>query len=162
VVGLPEVAYIERDEDAGGLPPRASDRADADFLSGLVVLPAQLDGLRGAPPSGVKALLVALLEEAIACLFAGIRTENTQSRAEAVRAERWIRSRDTSFAFAFESVCDVLDLDAEALRQQVLRQSASTVKKPARARRRHEVPRGDRRLEYLPAPRAARTRGPRS
>jgi hypothetical protein len=154
------MAYVERDEDGAGLPSRASGRAAADFLAELVVLPAQLEGLRAAPLSGVKTLLVALLEEAIACLFAGIG--NTQARAEAVRAERWIRSRDTSFAFAFESICDALDLDAEALRQQILRQSAGAAKKPARARRRHEVPRGDRRLEHLPEPRVTRTRGSHS
>lgn len=155
------MAYIDRDED-GGLPSRGSGRVAADILSDLVVLPGQLDGLRGAPVSGVKALLVALLEEAIACLFSGVRTENAHVRAEAVRAERWIRSRDTSWSFAFESVCDVLDLDAEALRAQILRESANLSRKPARARRRHEVPRGDRRLEYVPPSRTARTRGSRS
>jgi hypothetical protein len=154
------MAYIDRDED--GLPSRGGGRVDADVLFDLVVLPAQLEALRGAPRTGVKALLVALLEEAIACLLAGIRTENAHARAEGARAERWIRSHDTSFPFAFESVCDALDLDAETLRRQILLQSASAVKQPARARRRHEVPRGDRRLEFLPAPRAARTRSPRS
>jgi hypothetical protein len=148
----PEMAFLERDETGAGPPPEARRGLDGDVLVDLVVLPAQIAGLRG-PLSGVPALLVAMLEEAIATLLAGARTRDPRRRAEAARAERWFRSRDVSYAFAFESVCHALDLDAEALRREILRQLAQPATGPARARRRHEVPRGDRRLEYVPAPR---------
>jgi hypothetical protein len=144
------MAFIERDDKGAGPAPVAQARFDAEALIDLVVLPSQLAGFRGGnPPSGVPALLVAVLEEAIASLMAGARTGDSRRRAEAARAERWIRSRDTSFPFAFESVCHALELDGEALRAEILRQAEAPRVGPSRARRRHEVPRGDRRMECL-------------
>lgn len=147
------MAFIERDDKGAGAAAVAKSGLDAETLVDLVVLPSQIQGARGTPPSGVPALLVAMLEEAIASLMAGGRSQDSRRRAEALRAERWIRSRDTSFPFAFESVCHALEIDGEALRNEILRQVARPQVGPNRARRRHEVPRGDRRIECLDPPR---------
>jgi hypothetical protein len=119
---------------------------DPGALVDLALLPAQLERLTGGKASGVPALLVAVIEEAIACLLAERR--DSESRAAAIHAERWIRSRDASFLFAFESVCHALDVDPERLRSTILRQVAEVPRfgRP-RARRRHEVPRRGRRIK---------------
>jgi hypothetical protein len=148
-----DMAFLERDEKGAASAPVPKTGLDPDALVDLVVLPSQLEAIRGTPPSGVPALLVAMLEEAIASLMAGAHTQDGRRRAEGLRAERWIRSRDTSFPFAFESVCHALELDGDALRSEILRQAARPPIGPNRARRRHEVPRGDRRIECLAPPR---------
>ena len=144
----PDMAFFDRD-DKGARPALAvTARFEVDALVDLIILPAQFASVRGGPPSGIPALLVAIIEEAIASLMAGARSQGSRQRAEAKCAERWISSSDASHPFSFESICDALDLDASALRREILQQAAKAPARPARARRRHEVPRGDRRLEH--------------
>jgi hypothetical protein len=124
----------------------SSEDADPGDLLELVVLPAQLERLPGRKRSGVPALLVAMIEEAIACLMAGGR--DPESRAAAIHAERWIRSRDASFLFAFESVCHALDVDPQRLRRTILQQVGGISSlRATRARLRHEVIRPRRRIK---------------
>lgn len=143
-----DMALTDRDEN--GAPHGATapgERFDREALTDTVILPAQIESRPRALPPGVAALMVAVLEEAIGCLFRK-GAEGTAGRAEALRAERWIRSNDTSFPFAFESICHALAIDAASLRDAILRETARP-DTPLRARRRHEVPRRDRRLETL-------------
>ena len=65
------------------------------------------------PGEGERKLMQAVLSEAIVCLTgrAGPPRERYQLAAEALR---WIRSRDMSWAFSFESICDVLGIDADS------------------------------------------------
>ena len=77
------------------------------------------DGEGLDPGEGERALMQAVLGEAIVCLTgrAGPARERYQLAAEALR---WVRSRDTSWPFSFESICDVLGLNADLLRTRLL------------------------------------------
>ena len=71
------------------------------------------------PGEGERKLMQAVLSEAIVCLTgrAGPARERYQLAAEALR---WIRSKDMSWPFSFESICDVLGINADSLRRRLL------------------------------------------
>jgi hypothetical protein len=62
---------------------------------------------------GELRLMAAVLEDAI-----NILRKRPRSRAGR-EAREWLASRDASWPFAFERICDALDLDAGSVRRQV-------------------------------------------
>src|SRR5215510_15536760 len=68
-----------------------------------------------------KRLMLAILQDAIACLEKGLFRTSRHGSRPAYEAAQWIAQRDRTWLFSFESICDNLNLDAEALRQQLLR-----------------------------------------
>jgi hypothetical protein len=97
-------------------PLRAPDLSP-DRLVPEVVLPAQLNwGARlDAHTSGPRALMLALLEDAIRCLLAP-----HGSARLAREAETWIRSEDRTWPMSFTNVCDALGLASGTLRVALL------------------------------------------
>jgi hypothetical protein len=92
---------------------------------------AQLDGLTTEGGTsmhhycGERALLEAVLREAILCVNGQGKPLRDRDKL-AREARRWIMSRARNWLFAFESVCDVLDIDPGYLRRKLLRlESAS-------------------------------------
>jgi hypothetical protein len=109
-------------------------------------LPTQL-----APPRrdslicGEKALMLAVLEDAIRCL-----ERRAPGAARLAReAEAWIRSSDQRWPFSFVNVCAHLDMDARRLRRALLARVAL---------RNAGVPEADYRLHLRLKPRRARLR----
>ncbi len=72
-----------------------------------------------APYCPERSLLEAVLREAILCATGQGEPIRDRARLEA-DARRWIRSRSRNWLFAFESICDVLDINADCLRRQLL------------------------------------------
>jgi hypothetical protein len=64
-----------------------------------------------------KGLMLAVLEEAVATFQHQLGAESRRGRRLFREADEWFRSADTSWAFAFESVCDVLGLDPDFVRR---------------------------------------------
>jgi hypothetical protein len=62
---------------------------------------------------GELRLMAAVLEDAI-----NILRKRPRSRAGR-EAREWLTSRDATWPFAFERICDALDLDADSVRRQV-------------------------------------------
>jgi hypothetical protein len=62
---------------------------------------------------GELRLMAAVLEDAI-----NIVRKRPRSRAGR-EAREWLSSRDATWPFAFERICDALDLDADSVRRQV-------------------------------------------
>lgn len=62
---------------------------------------------------GELRLMAAVLEDAV-----NILRKRPRSRAGR-EAREWLASRDASWPFAFERICDALDLDADSVRRQV-------------------------------------------
>jgi len=85
-------------------------------------LPTQL-----APPRrdslicGEKALLLAVLEDAIRCLDCRSRSAARLAR----EAEAWVRANDPRWPFSFVNVCAHLDIDASRLRAALLARAAA-------------------------------------
>jgi len=72
--------------------------------------------------------MLAVLQEAVATLLKHAGTARTGPRRLVREAEQWINARNSDWPFSFENICEVLNLDAAALREGLLRVSA----KPAR------------------------------
>jgi hypothetical protein len=72
------------------------------------------------PAAGERALMRAVLEDAIRCLSGEIGPvrERPQLAAE---ARAWLEASDTRWPYSFENVCDHLGFDPERLRSRVLR-----------------------------------------
>lgn len=64
-----------------------------------------------------RLLMFAVLEDAIACYqrYAGARDQRGRQLFEETHA--WVDCTDRSALFAFESICDVLDIDPDYLRR---------------------------------------------
>ena len=64
---------------------------------------------------GELRLMAAVLEDAV-----NILRKRPRSRAGR-EAREWLQSKDANWPFAFERICDALDLDADGVRRQVAR-----------------------------------------
>lgn len=95
----------------------------ADILGPDVILPQQFfEGPRGDSDfSPEKALMLAILEDAIRCFQEYFRTTRARPRMLSRQAERWIRTRDWNWPFSFNNVCDALGIDPDCMRDALLR-----------------------------------------
>lgn len=89
------------------------------LLSPESVLPAQFEPARHCAATGERALMLAVLEDAIRCLQEHRRGRRAEPRRLAREAEAWIRS-SADRPFSFVAVCDALDLPAPHLRAALL------------------------------------------
>jgi len=99
-----------------GMYLRALERTDP-WLDGDVTEAFDLMSLGGGEPrrseyTGTKALMVAMLEDAIECYV----SPSARMRAE---AEYWIESANRRLAFSFCVVCETLGLDPDAVRRVI-------------------------------------------
>jgi len=99
---------------------------EPEFLIGLareeVLLPEQI-----APPialaDGERRLRAAVLDAAVADLrrFRGL--PRPYARAVVAELREWFASRDQSWPFAFEPLCEAIGLDADAVRAGLAREA---------------------------------------
>lgn len=91
------------------------DALETTLLPEQVLAPA----VEGDPLHAVKRLMVAVLEEAAACIAAtGDRDVHVRRRRR--DAARWLRSDDRSGLFSFASICDTLGIEPPAIRDHLL------------------------------------------
>lgn len=72
------------------------------------------EGSSPCAPAGIRALMLAVLEDGIRCFLGS-------SRTLAAEAEAWIFGRDTANPFCFLTLCEVLGLDPAATRRALVR-----------------------------------------
>ena len=132
-------------------PPVPADRTPSRLLSDSSVLPEQFFNPQASFFTGrpIAALLRAVLEDALACFQSQFMTERRRVQREAQEAEAWFLSEDSHSPFSFESICAVLGLEPEAIRQQLKRWRYSAVATPQRKIRRVAVRQPRRRIESL-------------
>lgn len=101
--------------------------------SSLGVSPDELLDGEAPPPSsaapttesvGELALMRAVLADAITCL-SGQGIKPSHRARVAMQARAWIMRRGTETVFAFDSICDALELDGERLRRILLAPKSS-------------------------------------
>lgn len=71
----------------------------------------------GAAPE--RLLMLAILEDAIACLRRYARARDARGRRTFADAAAWLGSDDRTWIFSFRAICDVLEIDAPTLRRAV-------------------------------------------
>ena len=85
-----------------------------------ILLAGQLDfgrSLGGSRSRGERRLMLAVLEDAVDCYRRGVLARDPTTRLLFDETRAWIESTDCRATFSFESICDVLDLDADYLRR---------------------------------------------
>lgn len=84
------------------------------------VLPEQFYGTdHGAKTQPEKRLMLAVLEDALHLANTGKRTPTGRVPVELRDTYRWFRSRDRSWPYSFENICDELGLPPDRIRRQV-------------------------------------------
>jgi len=78
------------------------------------VLPRQISG------GGPRALMLAVLEDAIRCIEEGRRRRHFYTRRLAAEAEAWVRCEQRDWPFSFVIICEVLGFDVDAVRARLL------------------------------------------
>ena len=86
------------------------------------VLPAQISGgVRwDADTSGPRALMLAVLEDAVRCIENGRRQRRFGARRLAAEAEAWVRCDRADWPFSFLNVCEALGIAVDAMRSRLL------------------------------------------
>ena len=99
-----------------------SNEVEMTLFEPEVVLPAQMSwgARRDGNTSGARALMLAILEDAMLCIEQGRGPRHRRTRQVAAEAETWMRSDCGEWLFSFASICDVLGIDADALRARLL------------------------------------------
>src|SRR5262249_21335135 len=70
--------------------------------------------------SGPRALMLAVLEDAVQCIEQGRRCRRFHARRLAAEAEAWVRCNRRDWPFSFVNICEVLGFDADAVRRRLL------------------------------------------
>src|SRR3989454_9728741 len=83
------------------------------------------------PAGGERALMRAVLEDAVRCLLGEVGPRH-QRGALAAEAREWIEVADPRWPFSFENVCDGLGLNAANLRRRLLRDAPAPALPDAR------------------------------
>jgi hypothetical protein len=126
-------------EPAGSLPPGSADQdLWQERLSDACVLPAQFFSPRVSLYTlcPEAALMHAVLEDALACFQKQFETEGRRVQRMAREAEEWFSSDDAHWPFSFVSICAVLGLEPESIRQRLKRWSHAHPHTLQRRRRR--------------------------
>jgi hypothetical protein len=67
----------------------------------------------------------AVLEDALECFQMKFDIESRRTQRRARQAEEWFFNEDSSELFSFVSICGVLELGPECIRQRLMRWSQS-------------------------------------
>ena len=103
------------------------------------VLPAQMSGgMRwDANTSGPRALMLAVLEDAVRCIDEGRMCRRFHTRRLAAEAEAWVHCDRGDWPFSFVNICEVIGFDVDAVRARLLTSQRGAAR---RSRRRVYVP----------------------
>jgi hypothetical protein len=69
---------------------------------------------------GEEALILAVLEDAIACFQKYVLAQNEKEMNIFQEAEEWILKKNSDWFLSFENVCEILQLDPDYLRQGLM------------------------------------------
>jgi hypothetical protein len=112
------------------VPPVSADREPRyAWPSNVSRLSAQLFGLGAnvCPLLPEAALMCAVLEDAFFCFQKQFESENLRVKRTAQEAEEWFFSTDPRWLFSFLSICNVLGLEPEYIRNKLKHWSPSPV-----------------------------------
>lgn len=108
---------------------------------GANVLPAQYNRQpRWTVSENERKLLTAVLMDAIQCYLSNRKAKDRRHRIEFLEAQRWFERRGSAGQglFAFETLCEALGLNPDALRKRLLTMPPDGMR-PMRGERRHRA-----------------------
>jgi hypothetical protein len=76
-------------------------------------------------------LLLAVLQDAVACWFRYCRFRNAREQRLFQEIYSWFWEKDQNWLYAFESICEHLDLNADAIRRGLIRWRTLPPDRPA-------------------------------
>lgn len=80
---------------------------------------SRIDAFR--PEDGIRRLMWALLKDTLASYQAYSEARTVHEQRLFREAERWVESDDLAWVFSFQSVCGVLGIDSDYLRNELHR-----------------------------------------
>jgi hypothetical protein len=88
-----------------------------------MILPSQFSDRVNLGPSAYpeKRLMLAVLEDAVATFQRYVDARDRRGQRLHREAEEWFQSRDNEWPFAFENICNALEIEAEYLRRGLAR-----------------------------------------
>jgi len=99
----------------------AVDRMFADSAEAIasdLMVPAQFFRPKKSP-RGERALMAAVLEDAMRVYRREAARHFARTPRVLLEVQRWFASRSKAAVFAFERICEELDIDAEYIRRQL-------------------------------------------
>ena len=102
----------------GGMPPGPG--AAGDGLEPDVLAMPEFESIRKrAALDRERSLMYAVLEDALSCYrqYAGSRLPRTRQLHQDAR--EWVASEDRSSLFAFQTICEALEIDADVIRDRL-------------------------------------------
>jgi len=100
-----------------------ADETIASLFQPDILLPAQyLESFRRKTPLEPETtLMLAVLEDAIACFQKSILARGGRGRRMFRGAEEWILEEKSGWLFSFENICEVLGFNPECVRKGLMR-----------------------------------------
>jgi hypothetical protein len=105
-----------------------------------------------------KKLMLAVLEDAIACFQKYVFARDGKGRMLFQEAEDWVLDTNSDWLFSFGNVCETLGFNPEYLRQGLAQWKAVKLESRARARVYQLTPRNGKRKRSIAVTRRARQR----
>jgi hypothetical protein len=93
-----------------------------ELLAHHIVTPSQYydSRRRSATDDALQRLMLAVMVDALECMsYRGLGNGSAAGRKAAMEADRWIEEENDDYPFSFNSICDVLGIDAQSLRKAV-------------------------------------------
>jgi hypothetical protein len=97
---------------------KSEGRSSTGLFEPDILLPNQFFAAfrRGRAVEGERRLMLAVLEDAVDSYRKYALARDPREQACFLEAKEWFLSDDRSWLFAFENICDVLEMNAEYLR----------------------------------------------
>ncbi|MGE5218373.1 MAG: hypothetical protein ACM3SP_15370 [Chloroflexota bacterium] len=105
-----------------------------------------------------KKLMLAILEDAIACYQKYLFARDSKGKALFQEAEEWMEVVDSEGIFAFDSVCESLGLNPDYLRRGMIEWKNTALAQHTQAKVYQLTPRARKVKRGVPGPRRARQR----
>lgn len=113
--------------------PEQSSAAGAKFQP-LLIEQAISGGQRAALRwSSEYRLLLAVLQDAVSCWFRYCRARGGREHRMFQEIQAWFWAKERDWLYAFESICEHLELDADAIRRGLMRWQAAPLERPISA-----------------------------
>ena len=89
---------------------------------------------RRTPQDPEKRLMLAVLEDAVACFRNGLHARDHRRKELFKDSEAWITEENGDWLFSFEHICDILGVDARSIRNELFKWKKEAVKHGGRTK----------------------------